>query len=103
MKLETKALNFYFNTGYFRTVAIFAKDSEVMFLHLAIFECSFWGVIRATPASGKTNREPADVTVAMVTHPTSLAGKIVLLHGNGRMDEGDGSVSTSYAEPEVAG
>ncbi len=28
---------------------------------------------------------------------------MVLLPGNGRMDEGDGSVSTSYAEPEVAG
>ena len=42
MKFETKALNFYFNTEYFRTVAIFTKDSEVMFLHLANFEFFLW-------------------------------------------------------------
>jgi hypothetical protein len=45
-----------------------------MFLHLAIFEYSFWDH-QSDPGIGKTNREPADVTVVMVTHPTSLAGR----------------------------
>lgn len=48
-----------------------------------------------TPASGSTKRDPVEVTVAMVTEPTSLAGKIVEEPGRGRIDEGDGSVSIS--------
>ena len=49
-------------------------------------------MVSATPASGRTSLDPALVTVAMVTQPTSLAGKMVEV---GRTHEGLGRVSTS--------
>lgn len=47
-------------------------------------------MVNVTPASARMSRAPLDVTVAMVTQPTSLAGNI-----DGDADADDGNVSAS--------
>ncbi len=49
-------------------------------------------MVNVTPASARMSRAPLDVTVAMVTQPTSLAGNI---DGDADADADDGSVSAS--------